>query len=83
LAAASPAILNAGVGSWREGRRLSRLGAVRAVRRDYHGRIAPRSGGAQFAVRGLVLLIALVAAIYTIGLSAGGGVLGTYLKQNR
>lgn len=40
-------------------------------------------GGAQLAVWVTVLLIALVAALYTVGLSLVGGVLGVYLKENR
>lgn len=40
-------------------------------------------GGAQVAVWVTVLLIALAAAVYTVGLSVLGGVLGVYLKENR
>jgi hypothetical protein len=40
-------------------------------------------GGVQFALWVVVLLILLVVVVYTVGLSAVGGVLGVYLKENR
>lgn len=45
--------------------------------------IVPPGGGAQLAVWVTVLMIALVAALYTVGLSLVGGILGVYLKENR